>query len=197
MPLQTSGQISILNIRDQFGAGATPHGLSEYYAGGVNVPAGTTGTNGSIPSSSTIKISDFYGAPLNITVTCGTYGAFIPPMGIGSGQALSGYNAAGYGNNAYGTISNDQTQGKTIVTLLTQSVTPPKQMSPSYYLIFAVAGNQTAWTWTSLQVPDGTTYTRTGSVAGATYDATYNFTRWYWDHSASAPEDMCGTTIIT
>lgn len=197
MPLQTSGQITLLNIRDQFGAGAAPHGLSEYYAGGVNVPSGTTGTNGAIPSSGVIKFSDFYGAPQNITITCGTYGAFIPPMGIGAGQALSGYNAAGYGNTAYGTISNDQTQGKTIVTLLTQSVQPPKQIGTSEWLIFAVAGNQTAWTWTSLQVPDGTTYTRTGSVAGAYYDTTYNFTRWYWDTSSIGGENMCGTVVIT
>jgi hypothetical protein len=60
MPLQTSGAISLANVATEFG-GATPHSLSEYYAGGGLVPAGTSGTNGAVPSSGQIALSNFYG----------------------------------------------------------------------------------------------------------------------------------------
>jgi len=41
-----------------------PWRISDFYAGGANVPAGTTGANGVIPSSGEIKFSDFYSAPI-------------------------------------------------------------------------------------------------------------------------------------
>jgi hypothetical protein len=63
MALQTSGPISINNIKTQFGGDASP-ALSEFYAGGAFVSAGTRGVNGAIPTSGQINISDFYGAPM-------------------------------------------------------------------------------------------------------------------------------------
>lgn len=60
MALQTSGPITLTDIANEFG-GTVPHSLSEYYAGGANVPAGTSGTNGAVPSSGAISLSDFYG----------------------------------------------------------------------------------------------------------------------------------------
>jgi hypothetical protein len=56
MALQSSGAISLNNIQTVFG-GTNPIGMNEYYAGGVNVPSGTTG----IPTSGTISINQFYG----------------------------------------------------------------------------------------------------------------------------------------
>lgn len=50
MALQSSGQISLLDIANEFG-GSTPHSLSEYY-----------GVDSGIPSSGAISIGDFYGA---------------------------------------------------------------------------------------------------------------------------------------
>ena len=50
MALQSSGQISLLNIASEFG-GISPHSLSEYY-----------GVDAGIPSSGQISIGDFYGA---------------------------------------------------------------------------------------------------------------------------------------
>ena len=59
MTIKSSGTLSIsTDIVGEFG-GTTPHSLSEYYRGGFNVPA-VTGSLG-IPSSGTIKFSDFYG----------------------------------------------------------------------------------------------------------------------------------------
>ena len=65
MSLQLTGKISLLDIRNEFGSGAAPHTLKEYYAGAASgfVLAGISGINGPIPSSGEIKFSDFYGAP--------------------------------------------------------------------------------------------------------------------------------------
>lgn len=60
MPLPSSGPISLADIQTEFG-GANPIGINEYYAGGAYVPAGTSGTNGAVPSSGTIAINQFYG----------------------------------------------------------------------------------------------------------------------------------------
>lgn len=60
MALPTSGPLSLNDIQTEFG-GSNPISLSEYYAGGANVPAGTTGTYGAVPSSGTISIRNFYG----------------------------------------------------------------------------------------------------------------------------------------
>lgn len=62
MTLPTSGPLTLADIQTEFG-GSNPISLSEYYAGGVDgyVPAGTSGTNGPVPSSGTISISNFYG----------------------------------------------------------------------------------------------------------------------------------------
>ena len=73
MALQSSGQIKLSEIATEFG-GTAPHSMSEYYAGGSNVPSGT----GSIPSSGEIQLAaDFYGTSaavvaLNATITIGT-----------------------------------------------------------------------------------------------------------------------------
>jgi hypothetical protein len=70
MALPSTGAITVGNVQTQFG-GTNPAGMSEYYAGGAYVPAGTKGGNGSdgvasgttIPSSGTLKMANFYGAP--------------------------------------------------------------------------------------------------------------------------------------
>jgi hypothetical protein len=60
MTLPSSGPLTLANIQTEFG-GSNPISLSEYYAGGAYVPAGTTGTYGAVPSSGTISIRNFYG----------------------------------------------------------------------------------------------------------------------------------------
>ncbi len=60
MPLPSSGPLALSQIQTEFG-GSNPISLSEYYAGGSFVPAGTTGTFGAVPSSGTISIRNFYG----------------------------------------------------------------------------------------------------------------------------------------
>ena len=60
MTLQTSGAISLSQVQTEFG-GSNPISMSEYYAGGSYVPAGTSGTNGAVPSSGAVSMSKFYG----------------------------------------------------------------------------------------------------------------------------------------
>jgi hypothetical protein len=66
MALQTSGTITLNDIRDEFG-GFNPVRLSDYYRGGRLVP--NLFNNSGVPSSGTIKISDFYGASAVTTET--------------------------------------------------------------------------------------------------------------------------------
>ncbi len=61
MTLQSSGPLKASEIRTEFG-GSGSFSLSDYYAGGPNVPIGAEGDGGPIPTSGTIKFSDFYGA---------------------------------------------------------------------------------------------------------------------------------------
>jgi len=58
MAIKTSGSISLGNIQAEFG-GTAPHSLSEYYYAGALVK---TNNGGKIPSSSTNKFSNYYGA---------------------------------------------------------------------------------------------------------------------------------------
>jgi hypothetical protein len=60
MAIPSSGPLAMTAIQTEFG-GSNPISLSEYYAGGGLVGAGTTGTYGAVPSSGTISIRSFYG----------------------------------------------------------------------------------------------------------------------------------------
>lgn len=60
MALPSSGALALSDIQTEFG-GSNPASLSEYYAGGAYVPAGTTGTYGAVPTSGAISIRNFYG----------------------------------------------------------------------------------------------------------------------------------------
>ena len=57
----TGNPLSLSQIATEFG-GSAPHSMSEYYAGGSNVPAGTSGNGGDIPSSGAINFNIFYTA---------------------------------------------------------------------------------------------------------------------------------------
>jgi hypothetical protein len=65
MTIKLSGSLTISDIIAEFG-GASPNSLSNYYAGGPNVPSTTVGfPNGvrtNVPSSGAISFSNFYGA---------------------------------------------------------------------------------------------------------------------------------------
>jgi hypothetical protein len=94
MPLPSSGPLTLANIQTEFG-GANPISLSEYYAGGAYVPAGTTGTYGAVPSSGAISIRNFYGTSSVIVdfVDWGVFAANFGPSAayyaiFGAGSAI-------------------------------------------------------------------------------------------------------------
>jgi hypothetical protein len=94
MPLPSSGPLTLSEIQTEFG-GTNPISINEYYAGGANVPAGTTGTFGAVPSSGTISIQNFYGTTKTVApigqqeyTTAGTY-TFVVPTGVTSVCAVT------------------------------------------------------------------------------------------------------------
>jgi hypothetical protein len=66
MALQTSGQISIDNLRSEFGDTPGDDGLNEYYRGGTYVP--NTAQNSAVPTGGQIALSNFYGAAAAIPI---------------------------------------------------------------------------------------------------------------------------------
>ena len=65
MTIKSSGSsLAISEIAAEFG-GSTPHSMSEYYAGGDNVPSST----GDIASSGSNAMSNFYGTSNRIIIT--------------------------------------------------------------------------------------------------------------------------------
>ena len=79
MPIPNTGPLSFSTIQAEFG-GTNPISLSEYYAGGALVPAGTSGVNGAVPSSGAISVSKFLGTSaaalslsVNSTVAAGSF----------------------------------------------------------------------------------------------------------------------------
>lgn len=75
MAIANTGALALSTIQTEFG-GSNPISLSEYYANGTYVPAGTSGVNGAVPTSGTISISNFYGtSDVVISVTNQTVNA--------------------------------------------------------------------------------------------------------------------------
>jgi hypothetical protein len=95
MALPASGPLTLANIQTEFG-GSNPISLSEYYAGGGLVPAGTTGTYGAVPSSGTISIRNFYGTT-NVVISITNYT-------IGAGVFAPDVAEAGYRLNSNGKV---------------------------------------------------------------------------------------------
>ena len=94
MALPSSGTISMSMIAAEFG-GSAPHALSEYYRGGGLVP--NTPANSAVPTSGTIKLTDFYGAtnisPLSASAS--PAGLFGLRVGAGSLSKTTTITASG------------------------------------------------------------------------------------------------------
>jgi len=140
MPLPTSGPLSLADIQTEFG-GANPISLNEYYAGGAFVPAGTSGTNGPVPSSGAISISSFYGTSAIIPfgeavyTTPGTY-SYVVPAGITSICAV----AVGGG----GAIAHADAMGAAGGGALSYSNNIPVTSSEALTVVVGVSGRSTA-----------------------------------------------------
>ena len=118
MALPVSGPLTLVMVQTEFG-GVAPIGMNEYYAGGGQVPPGTAGTYGAVPSSGELQMRIFYGTqalPPNTQKAIFGYGTnggyqasvilsmtnLVSNTGVvssdtaGVGTARSGLAAAGY-----------------------------------------------------------------------------------------------------
>jgi hypothetical protein len=92
--------------------GTNPISISEYYAGGANVPSGTSGPEGSIPSSGQISMGVFRG-----TVKVYSANFLIVAGGASGGKSANnpnGEGAGGGGAGGYRTSTQNLTPGNTI-----------------------------------------------------------------------------------
>lgn len=160
MVLPTSGPLSLADIQTEFG-GANPIGLNEYYAGGAYVPAGTSGTNGAVPSSGAISIWNFYG-------TSAVTGPTISLLPITAEDRTGRVYRAGFVVNNTGTI--------TAIAGVTSSINLPQDWTNDGG---ATAGNYdvrcTTTSGTPLDADDGVwlnlatsrTFALTGTASGS------------------------------
>lgn len=152
MPLPTSGALSLNDIKGEFG-GPTSPSLGDYYAGGTYVPAGTSGTNGAVPSSGAISIGSFYGtsAPV-ISITDQSRAA----TGISPATATNGYRL-----NSNGKVYDN---GNGTYSFIEDWVTPTGAASSYEALVTVTSGSLSSGTsgsWLALSSTRDWTVTRT------------------------------------
>lgn len=150
MTLPTSGALSLADIQTEFG-GSNPISLSEYYAGGAYVPAGTSGTYGAVPSSGAISIQSFYGTaavPTFVEASIGSRG--------GSSSVVPALASVQNGDLIIGIVMNG-TSGRTFTAPAGfSSVTSYNAVGPSAAIFTKTASSESG------------TYTFTASGAGGT-----------------------------
>lgn len=163
MTLPSSGPLSLSDIQGEFG-GSNPISLSEYYAGGAYVPAGTSGTYGAVPTGGAISIRNFYGTSKIITETH----TLVP------GTTYSKYSVSrGFIDGIIGTISPT-----TFGFLSNAPITQLDYNSFSFgvdTVSFSIVGNFSNSGWTSVSV-NGTTFTR----ASGSFSTGSGSTGWSW-----------------
>lgn len=113
MTLPTSGALSLSAIQTEFG-GSNPISMSEYYAGGANVPSGTTGTNGQVPASGALSFNIFHGTTreselsivaADVSANADGFGAF-----TGNPEAHASVTPSG-GSGSYSSFTHEYVSG--------------------------------------------------------------------------------------
>lgn len=206
MALQTSGAISLSDIQTEFG-GSNPISLSEYYAGGSYVPSGTSGTNGAVPTSGAISLSDFYGtqAGVTITVTEGTdtisnhdgtnnnakiygwYHRFYLPNNTNTSFVNTTYTAT------TGSRSPTTINGATIVGLLWSS---NKWSQPRFYLVLQGTRSKSFVTSLNIQGYGTVTTASANAFASGITGNGVTGTVWQWNITP-AGWNGTGTRTVT
>ena len=179
MALPTSGPLSLADIQTEFG-GSNPISLSEYYAGGTYVPAGTSGTYGAVPTSGEISLRNFYGTQKALDVqtvgvaavlSCGKSGC----VDVGYGYTLTN---SGPGSQA-GTISDGtfNPTGGTGITDLWWNISAGQNVL--YFTLNAAVSNSG---WTSMTI-NGNVFNRTA----ASFSSGSGYSTWTWSGVSSNP----------
>jgi hypothetical protein len=205
MALPTSGVLDLSDIQTEFG-GSNPISLSEYYAGGLYVPSGTSGTNGAVPTSGEIEVSDFYGTQsgITITVTEGTDN-IVAISGSNNAQIYGFYlrdyfpnsTNTGFNNRAYTALTGSRSPasipGATIAGLF---YSPNKWAQPRFYLVLQGTHSQSFVTSLNIQ-GYGTVATAAadGFGSGITGNGVTG-TVWQWNITTTG-WDGSGTRTVT
>lgn len=108
MAIPTSGEISILDIFNEFGGPSSGgYGLSDYYRNGSYV----TGNNTNVPTSGEIALSDFYGAFKGVEIEYSvTGGGGAGGYGVDNGSVSPAtYGPAGIGSGIFAKIGTSNT----------------------------------------------------------------------------------------
>ena len=165
--LQTSGTISLDDIRNQFGADGSPD-MAEYYRGGVNatrVHSYGEGHNTNIPTSGTISMNQFYGAHRGWHLTCGA-------------SAGSGFEYRGYSNgNNIGAIGSINPTNYRAATIRGMYRTYSNFKGNTNRSMIIILSGYRARNWFNRYVEPGigTYYT-----SSATWSPTSAYTIWNW-----------------
>ena len=115
MTLQTSGNICIGDLKTEFGSSANC--LTSYYAGGGVVPSGASGTNGAVPTSGTICLTDFYGVS-NVIPTVSNVQNYTGNRAAEFAAVLSYSGSFGADSITYQLVMRTSTSGSNYVATL-------------------------------------------------------------------------------
>ena len=195
MAIQTSGAITLSDIQTEFG-GSNPVSLSEYYAGGSYVPSGTSGTNGAVPTSGEIEVSDFYGTQSGITVTV-TEGSS-PNDSLHTGYGFNKQYALNnsYAGYAYGSVSPTTYDGATIHSLVRLTAKYANNPPPGFYVV--LSGNRAQNFFTSINVQGyGTLLSSNASRSVWTNNSAGTRTVFGWAGVQPSTWDGSGTRTVT
>jgi hypothetical protein len=194
MAIQTSGIITLSDIQTEFG-GSNPVSLSEYYAGGSYVPSGTSGTNGAVPTSGEIAVSDFYGTQSGITITV-TEGSISGTYHTGYGFNTTGALANSSYTSNYGSRSPTTYEGATIWALVRLTVKYLSNPPPGFYVV--LSGNRAQDFFTSIDVEGyGTLLSSNATYTYLTSSPLGARTRWGWAGVSPSTWDGTGTRTVT
>ena len=194
MALPTSGALSLSDIQTEFG-GSNPISLSEYYAGGLYVPSGTSGTNGAVPTSGEIAVSDFYGTQAGITITVtegsGSFGAYHVGYGFHTAFALTNQGAG----PAYGSVSPTTYDGATIRAIARITVKYNNTPPPGFYI--SLSGNRAQNFFTSVNVQGYGTLLSSNATRSVWTNTTGTRTVFGWAGVQPSTWDGTGTRTVT
>ena len=194
MAIQTSGAITLSDIQTEFG-GSNPVSLSEYYAGGSYVPSGTSGTNGAVPTSGEIAVSDFYGTQSGITITVtegsGSFGAYHVGYGFHTAFALTNQGAG----PAYGSVSPTTYDGATIRAIARITVKYNNTPPPGFYI--SLSGNRAQNFFTSVNVQGYGTLLSSNATRSVWTNTTGTRTVFGWAGVQPSTWDGTGTRTVT
>jgi hypothetical protein len=141
MPLPSSGPLALTDIQTEFG-GSNPISLSEYYAGGAYVPAGTTGTYGAVPSSGAISIRNFYGTS-NVVIA-------ITNQTISAGVFSPDTAEAGYRLNSNGKVYKNQNGSLTEIETWCTPTSEASNYEARVTLLSGTTPSGSVGTWVAL-----------------------------------------------